>query len=56
VQGVRYFPLFCDLDGWCCLSDWEEGEMKEAYVRLADCLERVDAPCVSLADLHNFSK
>ena len=20
VQGVGYFPLFCDLDGWCCLS------------------------------------
>ena len=25
-------------------------------MRLADCLERIDAPCVPLADLHNFSK
>ena len=30
--------------------------MKGTYVRLADCLERVDAPCVPLANLHNFSK
>jgi hypothetical protein len=29
VQGVRYFSLFCDLDGWCCISGWEKGKPRE---------------------------
>ena len=32
MQGVRYFPLFCNLDGWCRLSGWEEGG-NEGHVR-----------------------
>jgi hypothetical protein len=35
----------------------EEGESEEGtYLSLADHLERVDAPRIPLADLHDFAK
>jgi hypothetical protein len=56
VQDVRYFALFCDLE-WPHISGWEEERREEGDVHaLADCVERVDAPRIPLADLHHFAK